>query len=350
LITKFHLQQVLTIAQIELRRAFFSKRAFWVYLLALFPSVIFFGHAIEAKFLTGRFGPPVPAAWVDGLREGDSIEAIGEKIPFGRIRRWRGREGVRMERLVCSDGRRRVMLTFEDGKLTDKNVRNQVDIEEDKQIFAGVFQYFYLRLAVFFGCLGIFMNLFRGEMLDKTLHFWFLMPARREVLLAGKYLAGLTASIVIFTAGAVLCFALMMWAQFPEEGSAYWNSTGPEHLARYAAAAVLACAGYGSVFLAAGLLLRNPIVPAVILLLWEGINGFLPVMLQKMSVLYYVQSLCPIPPPMDAELPVVMRLLLAPAEPASPAGAVLGIGVVTALVLVAASRAVRRLEINYGTE
>ena len=41
----------------------------------------------------------------------------------------------------------------------------------------------------FFGCLGIFMNLFRGEMLDKTLHFWFLMPVRREVLLAGKYVA-----------------------------------------------------------------------------------------------------------------------------------------------------------------
>ena len=42
------------------------------------------------------------------------------------------------------------------------------------------------------------MNLFRGEMLDKTLHYWFLAPARREVLLAGKYLAGLIAAVVIF--------------------------------------------------------------------------------------------------------------------------------------------------------
>jgi len=30
-------------------------------------------------------------------------------------------------------------------------------------IFAGVFQFFYLRLAIFFGCLGMFMYLFRGR-------------------------------------------------------------------------------------------------------------------------------------------------------------------------------------------
>ncbi len=101
-------------------------------------------------------------------------------------------------------------------------------------------------------------------------------------------------------------------------------------------------------FLAAGLLLRNPIVPAAILLLWESINGFLPVMLQKLSVLYYVQSLCPIPPPMDSDTPALLRLLLAPAQPASAPFAVLGLLAVTALVLWSASRAVRRLEINYG--
>ena len=52
------------------------------------------------------------------------------------------------------------------------------------------------------------MNLFRGEMLDKTLHFWFLAPVRREVLLAGKYGAGLIASVVIFAGGAMLCFPI----------------------------------------------------------------------------------------------------------------------------------------------
>ena len=72
--------------------------------------------------------------------------------------------------------------------------------------------------------------------------------------------------------------------------------------------------------------------------------------LQKLSVLYYVQSLCPVPAPMDSNAPALFRLLLAPAEPAAAWAAILGIAGVTALVLWVASIAVRRLEINYGTE
>ena len=163
---------------------------------------------------------------------------------------------------------------------------------------------FYLRLAIFFGCLGIFMNLFRGEMLDKTLHYWFLVPARREVLLLGQYLAGLIAAVAIFTAGAWICYATMLWPQDPAELSAFWRDLGPSHAFRYAAAAALACVGYGSVFLAAGLLLRNPIVPAIVILLWEGISGMLPAALQKLSVLYYVQSVIPLPRPHRPRRPI----------------------------------------------
>ena len=97
----------------------------------------------------------------------------------------------------------------------------------------------------------------------------------------------------------------------------------------------------------AGLLLRNPIIPAITILFWESVNGILPSMLQKVSVLYYVQSLCPVPVPLDSKAPLLIRLLMAPAEPPSATVAVLGVLGVTALVLWAASRAVRRLEINY---
>src|SRR5579872_2996647 len=62
------------------------------------------------------------------------------------------------------------------------------DFGLDTNILATVFQVFYLRLAIFFGCLGIFMNLFRGEVLDKSLHFYFLAPIRRDVLMVGKFL------------------------------------------------------------------------------------------------------------------------------------------------------------------
>ena len=231
-----------------------------------------------------------------------------------------------------------------------RGINRVLNFEEDRTIFAGIFQFFYLRLAIFFGCLGMFMYLFRGEMRNRTLHYWFLAPARREVLLAGKYAAGLIAAAVIFGGGAMLAFAVMVWPHDAVEVQAYWNTGGLGHAFWYAAAAVLGCVGYGSVFLALGLYIRNPIVPAAVLLAWEGVNGILPHVLQKMSILYYLQSLCPVPAPMDDDAPTLLRLLAAPAAPASRPGAVLGLLLLTAFVLWIASRAVRRMQISYGTD
>ena len=157
-------------------------------------------------------------------------------------------------------------------------------------------------------------------MSNRTLHFWLLAPARREVLLAGKYAAGLIASAVIFGGGALLAFAAMIWPHDAVEVQAYWNAGGMAHAFWYAAAAVLGCVGYGSVFLAVGLYVRNPIIPAAVLLAWEGASGILPHVLQKISILYYLQSLCPVPAPMDDDAPTLIRLLAAPAAPASRPG------------------------------
>lgn len=252
--------------------------------------------------------------------------------------------------IVYFDGRREARLMFVDGTLESWNIGPLLDFEEDRMIFAGIFQYFYLRLAIFFGCLGIFMYLFRGEMSNRTLHFWLLAPARREVLLGGKYAAGLIASATIFAGGALLTFAAMVWPHDAVEVQAYWNAGGVGHAFWYAAAAVLGCVGYGSVFLAVGLYVRNPIIPAAVLLIWEGINGILPQALQKMSILDHLQSLCPVPAPMDSDTPTLIRLLAAPAAPASRPGAILGLLLLTAFVLWIAALAVRRMQISYGAE
>jgi hypothetical protein len=259
-------------------------------------------------------------------------------------------ERTEYRQIAYYDGRREARLTFVDGKLDSFNVRPLLNFEEDRAIFAAIFQYFYLRLAIFFGCLGIFMYLFRGEMSNRTLHFWFLAPARREVLLAGKYAAGLIASAVIFGGGALLTFAAMLWPHDAVEVQAYWNAGGVGQAFWYAMAAVLGCVGYGSVFLAVGLYVRNPIIPAAVLLGWEGVNGILPQVFQKMSILHYLQSLCPVPAPMESDAPTLIRLLAAPAVPASRPGAILGLLLLTAFALWIGSVAVRRMQVSYGTE
>jgi hypothetical protein len=356
-------QQIWLIARLELGRVFFSRRSFWVYLLALFPTVLFLGHAFSVEMKKQRWAgarevrPEIVARMEPGLTEEQVLEMAGkpneDRTARPRIRRTDQATAVTaMSRryMVYFDGSRRVDLTFEEGVLKTRRVRELVDFEEDRRIYATMFQFFYLRLAIFFGCLGIFINLFRGEMLDRSLHFWFLAPVKREVLLLGKYCAGLIAAALIFGGGAVLSFLAMTVPQRPAELAMFWQTIGVEHAAWYAAAAVLGCVGYGSVFLAAGLLLRNPIVPAVVILLWESINGFLPEMMQKLSVLHYLQSLCPVPMPMPGDISPVLKLLLAPAAPSSVWVSVTGLLAMTGLVLFAAARAARRLEINYGTE
>jgi ABC-type transport system involved in multi-copper enzyme maturation permease subunit len=223
------------------------------------------------------------------------------------------------------------------------------DFGEDTNIFATVFQILNLRLTIFFGCLGIFMNLFRGELLDRSLHFYFLAPIRREVLLAGKYLAGLVAAMVIFTTSTMVQFAAM-YAHFPWHVVQEYlrNGNGWSHLFSYVEVTALACIGYGSVFLAAGALFRNPIVPAAVVLLWEGINAFLPALVQKFSVIYYLKSLCPIEVPPQVGPP--LSLLAVNPEPISPMIAIPGLLVFTALVLAIAALQVRRMEINYGSD
>ncbi len=353
-------KQVLTIARLEVRKAFLSRRGLWVYLLALFPAIIFIGHGLDVKWKRQRWSSHITdKALLEsvqiGERDTDVRTRLGPPIQDHEFnRRHRGEDGENIQErrryLQYFDGQRRYDFNFVNDVLKDKREQALATLEENSQVFAGVFQYFYLRLAIFFGCLGIFMNLFRGEMLDKTLHFWFLAPVRREVLLVGKYGAGLVAAAVIFGGGTILTFFAMLWSLDPADVQAFWQGVGPGQLFWYTTAAVLGCVGYGSVFLAAGLLLRNPIVPAAVILLWESINGFLPAVLQKLSVLYYLQSLCPLPPPVDPGTPALMRLLLSPAEPAPAAWAILGLLGVTALVLLVASRAVKRLEVNYSTD
>jgi hypothetical protein len=126
-------------------------------------------------------------------------------------------------------------------------------------------------------------------------------------------------------------------------------SPGWSQFAAYLSVTALACVGYGSVFLAVGLLFRNPIVPTAVVLLWESANPFLPPILKKTSMIYYLQSLCPVTVSQD-NLPPLMSLLISPTQPATTITAIIRIVLLTLFVLVLASFIARKLEINYSTD
>ncbi|HEX4770291.1 MAG TPA: hypothetical protein VH351_05635 [Bryobacteraceae bacterium] len=223
------------------------------------------------------------------------------------------------------------------------------DFGMDTTIFATVFQVFYLRLLVFFGCVGIFMNLFRGEVLDRSLHFYFLAPVRREIVLAGKFAAGLTAAIAVFCTSTIMQFAAL-YAHFDSSlmREYLFHNNGLAHLGSYVAVTALACLGYGSVFAAAGIRYRNPIIPAAVIVVWEAANGFLPAVLQKFSIIYYLKSLCPLE--ISPDVPKFLELLVVNPEPMAPFLAVTGVLAMSLLLLLAGSWRLQRTEINYAAE
>jgi len=246
---------------------------------------------------------------------------------------------------------RSLILDVRNGVVNATMSRGRSTFEQSGYLFATVFQFFFIRLAVFFGCLGIFMNLFRGEMLDKSLHYYLLSPIRREVLLVGKFLAGVVAATVIFTISAALQLAAVFSAFDTNTIARYFNQDhGVSQVIAYLGVTALACIGYGSVFLGAGLLFRNPIFPAAAVLIWEAANPLLPALLKKFSVIYYLKSLCPVPVTTDPGLPSLFKLLVSNGDPISPYLAVFGLLALAVLVLWVSSIKIRKLEINYTTE
>ena len=211
------------------------------------------------------------------------------------------------------------------------------------QMYAAVYGGLILRTLVFFGCAWVFMNLFRGEVVDRSLHYYFLAPVRREVLVVGKYLSGLIATMVLFSITTVGSMLILYFWLFPSESARYFfEGAGAIQLLAYLGVTILACVGYGAVFLIVGLFFRNPIIPGLILYGWEWINFLLPPVLKKISVIHYLQSLVPVP---MSEGPFAVLVEPTPAWISVPS-----LLLFTCIVLVLAGLHIRRREISYAGE
>ena len=211
------------------------------------------------------------------------------------------------------------------------------------EIYAWLYNLLILRTVVFFGCAWIFMNLFRGEIVDRSLHYYFLSAVRRDVLVVGKYFSGLVTSIVLFTSTTVLAMLLFYLPRFYSQSLRYFTEgKGLSQILTYAGITILACIGYGAFFVVVGLFVRNPIIPALLLYGWELINFLLPPLLKKISVIHYLNSLMPVP--------LSQGPFAVVAEPTPAWIAIPSMLLVTVIVLVIAGHRIRHMEIRYGSD
>ena len=217
------------------------------------------------------------------------------------------------------------------------------DFNQYSIIYSIIYNGLILRTLVFFGSAWIFMNLFRGELVDRSLHYYFLSAVRREVLVVGKYISGLATSIILFTTTTVVAMLLLYLPHFYSQSVRYFTEgRGLGQLLTYAGITMLGCLGYGAFFLVVGLFVRNPIIPALLLYGWEWLNFLLPPLLKKVSVIHYLNSLVPVP---VSEGPFAVV-----AEPTPAWIAIPSMLLVTILVLILAAYRIRHMEIRYGSD
>jgi len=226
------------------------------------------------------------------------------------------------------------------------NSRDRFEMSDDTMVLAGIVQFYYIRLGIFFGCLGIYSRLIRGEMAERSLHYYLLSPVRREVLLLGKFAAGSISALLLFGTAMIANFGLM-YLPFGQAGRDYvFNGPGLGQLEAYLAIVALACLGYGAVFLLLSMMFRNPMPGAMLVMGWEAINPVLPSLLQKISVASYLRHLMPLNVPGEG----IFALLTVETEPVPAWAAVLGLLLLIVVVLAYSCYRMRRLEIRYTTE
>jgi ABC-type transport system involved in multi-copper enzyme maturation permease subunit len=221
-----------------------------------------------------------------------------------------------------------------------------LELDDDTYVLAGIVQFYYVRLGVFFGCLGIFARLIRGEMIERSLHFYLLSPVRREVLLLAKYAAGCFSALLL-SGVAILANFFLIYVGFGAAGQDYvLHGPGLAQLGGYLLVVSLACLGYGAVFLLLSMIFRNPTPAAMLVMGWEAINPIMPSMLQKVSVASYLRHLMPINVPGQG----IFALLTVQTEPVPAWVTVACLLVFTAVVLAYSCLRIRRLEIRYTTD
>lgn len=219
-------------------------------------------------------------------------------------------------------------------------------IEGDTGALAVIFHFYYLRLGIFFGTLSIFTRLVRGEMVERSLHYWLLAPIRREILLVGKYLAGMVRAIALFWVAITTSF-FFMYMHFGAAGQQFMlEGPGFAHWKAYMLVGALACIAYGSIFLLLSMLLKNPMPAALLVMGYEALSTILPSFLQRFSVIAYLRHLLPVAVPAEG----LFALLTINTDPVAPWAAITGVLLLTAGVVALSCYRMRTLEISYTTE
>ncbi len=168
-----------------------------------------------------------------------------------------------------------------------------VDVQEMTQGFMFLVQYGYLNFCVFFLAVFFGNSALREESDEQTLHYLFLQPIPRWLIVAGKYAGFLLLAVHIFL-GSLLLSQLLLLLPFGPKGmwEALVTNGRVVHLIQEGMVVSLAIAVWAAFFLAVSSVFRNMLY-ALFIYGWETTSNFLPETLRNFSLSYYFKFMLP---------------------------------------------------------
>lgn len=182
----------------------------------------------------------------------------------------------------------------------------------------------YLHFSVIFAAIMFGNSVLREEINEQTLHYLFLQPIPRWLILAGKYLGFLAVAWPIFVGALIAAQFLMivpfglggMHAVLIEQGR-LWA------LVREFFVIGVALAVFSALFMALSTVFRN-LFDALLIYGWETASSLLPTVLKNFSLTFYFKHLLPqqaarrtatfeilAEPPGEVQTALVLALVLA---------------------------------------
>jgi ABC-2 type transport system permease protein len=223
---------------------------------------------------------------------------------------------------------------FEDHRTTQDGVTQTIRMT-GPAIFGLMIWVFYLRFTV--PVLGVFYgtSLMADEVEDKTITYLFTRPIRRGAVLFGKYLAYLGCTVFVVLPSVVLVYLLVV----PMHGSLGASFID---LVKDLILLALGLAVYGALFAFVGAKFKRPLIVGLIFIFgWEQAALAFPGYLKRFTIAYYLQGLVPHAMPSDSVLSLIQGAFR---ESPTMAGSLVGLGVILAVFVTAATWIVERRE------
>lgn len=173
---------------------------------------------------------------------------------------------------------------------------NKIDsITKIHSIYEGFLRTLYLHFIVFFIANIMGSSVMRQDREEQTLHYLFLQPVRRWMLVCGKFLA-------YFLVSSAICVA-SLWITYLALGLTFTGSRDViadlftkgrfEILLRESLVLMLGLLAYGGFALLMGNFFKNATY-SILLLGWEVGLPYLPTTLKFWTISHYLQSLLPV--------------------------------------------------------